>query len=102
MQVVFGVVCHKHREKAGIFFRIWVIYITFLEVHLKGSSILTPPMTDFIRRNYTIVPGELIHTIREYGSTLWLARAVSPTNTNFRLTFLLIRLQEALYEDLAV
>ena len=25
-----------------------------------------------------------------------------PTNTNFRLTFLLIRLQEALYEDLAV
>ena len=28
--------------------------------------------------------------IREYGSTLYvgLARAVSPTNTNFRLTFL--------------
>ena len=25
-----------------------------------------------------------------------------PTNTNFRLTFLLTRLQEALYEDLAV
>ena len=45
------------------------------------------------------------HTyIREYGSTLYvgLARAVSPTNTNFRLTFLLTRLQEALYEDLAV
>ena len=42
--------------------------------------------------------------IREYGSTLYvgLARAVSPTNTNFRLTFLLTRLQEALYEDLAV
>ena len=31
-----------------------------------------------------------------------LARAVSPTNTNFWLTFLLTRLQEALYEDLAV
>ena len=31
-----------------------------------------------------------------------LARAVSPTNTNFRLTFLLTRLQEALYEDIAV
>ena len=46
----------------------------------------------------------LITTIREYGSTLYvgLARAVSPTNTNFRLTFLLTRLQEALYEDLAV
>ena len=27
---------------------------------------------------------------------------VSPTNTNFGLTFLLTRLQEALYEDLAV
>ena len=42
--------------------------------------------------------------IREYGSTLYvgLARAVSPTNTNFRLTFLLTKLQEALYEDLAV
>ena len=43
----------------------------------------------------------------EYGSTLYvgLARAVSPispTNTNFRLTFLLTRLQKALYEDLAV
>ena len=41
--------------------------------------------------------------IREYSSTLYvgLARDVSPTNTNFRLTFLLTRLQEALYEDLA-
>ena len=37
-------------------------------------------------------------------STLYvgLARAVSPTKTNFRLTFLLTRLQEPLYEDLAV
>ena len=45
-----------------------------------------------------------IINIREYGSTLYvgLARAVSPTNTNFRLTFLLTRLQEALYEDSAV
>ena len=42
--------------------------------------------------------------IREYGSTLYvgLACAVSPTNTNFRLTFLLTGPQEALYEDLAV
>ena len=42
--------------------------------------------------------------IRENGSTLYvgLARAVSPTNTNFRLTFSLTQLQEALYEDLAV
>ena len=42
--------------------------------------------------------------IREYGSTFYvgLARDVSPTNTNFRLTYLLTRLQVALYEDLAV
>ena len=41
--------------------------------------------------------------IREYGSTLYvgLARAVSLTSTNFRLTFLLTRLQEVLYEDIA-
>ena len=46
----------------------------------------------------------VICVIREYGSTLYvgLACAISPTNTNFRLTFLLTRLQEALYEDLAV
>ena len=43
------------------------------------------------------------NSIREYASTLYvgLARDVSPTNTNFQLTFLLTRLQEALYEDLA-
>ena len=42
--------------------------------------------------------------IRECASTLYvgLARTAPPTNTNFRLTFLLTRLQEALYEDLAV
>ena len=42
--------------------------------------------------------------IRECGSTLYvgLARTAPPTNTNFRLTFLLTRLQEALYKDLAV
>ena len=44
------------------------------------------------------------HVIRECSSTLYvgLARAVPPTNTNFRLIFLLTRLQEALYEDLPV
>ena len=42
--------------------------------------------------------------IRECGSTFYvgLARTAPPTNTNFRLTFLLTRLQEALYEDLPV
>ena len=44
------------------------------------------------------------HGIRECGSTLYvgLARAVPTTHTNFRLTFLLTRLQEVLNEDLAV
>ena len=42
--------------------------------------------------------------IRECGRTLYvgLAHTAPPTNTNFRLTFLLTRLQEALYEDLPV
>ena len=46
----------------------------------------------------------IIIIIRECGSSLYveLARTAPPTNTNFRLTFLLTRLQEALYEDLAV
>ena len=39
----------------------------------------------------TILPYRNVLYIREYGSTLYvgLARAVSPTNTKFRLTFLL-------------
>ena len=47
---------------------------------------------------------KMIIIIRECGSTLYigLARTAPPTNTNFRLTLLLTRLQEALYEDLAV
>ena len=47
---------------------------------------------------------EISRDISECGSTLYvgLARAVPPANTNFRLTFLLTRLQEALYEDLPV
>ena len=61
-------------------------------------------MRAFGPRNSAYAFWPMTDTIREYGSTLYvgLARAVSPTNTNFRLTFLLTRLQEALYEDLAV
>ena len=56
---------------------------------------------------YELAPpimGTIFLVIRECGSTLYvgLARIAPPTNTNFRLTFLLTRLQEALYEDLAV
>ena len=43
-----------------------------------------------------------IHNQRVLTLYVGLARAVSPTNTNFRLTVLLTQLQEALYEDLAV
>ena len=58
---------------------------------------------NFWRPRKTFISCDLF-IIREYGSTLYvgLARAVSPINTNFWLTFLLTRLQEALYEELAV
>ena len=70
-------------------------YISFFLLLANGFSVI---------REYGSTIREYGSTIREYGSTLYvgLARAVSPTNTNFRLTFLLTRLQEALYEDLAV
>ena len=44
------------------------------------------------------------YIIRECDSTLnvGLARSAPPTNTNFRLTLLLTRLQDALYEDLPI
>ena len=62
------------------------------------------PLSLFIIVTHSVLEHQVQYSIREYGSTLYvgLARAVSPTNTNFRLTFLLTRLQEALYEDLAV
>ena len=60
-------------------------YISFFHLLVNGFSVI-------------------IIIIRECGSTLYvgLARTVQPTNTNFRLTFLLTQLQEALFEDLAV
>ena len=68
--------------------------ITFWPHFHSGSLFLVPAKNRRFLRLF----------IREYGSTLYvgLARAVSPTHTNFRLTFLLTRLQETLYEDLAV
>ena len=52
---------------------------------------------NFWRPPKTVISSELF--IRQCGSTLYLglARVVSPTNTNIRFTFLLTRLQEALY-----
>ena len=60
------------------------------------EAIPTSPFFNLLLNNFSI--------IRECGSTLYvgLAHVVSPTYTNFRLTFLLTRLQEALYEDLPV
>ena len=54
----------------------------------KRLAIPTSPFFHLLVNGFSV--------IREYGSTLYvgLARAVSPTNTNFRLTFLLTRLQD--------
>ena len=69
--------------------------------HFSGLSFIAE--VNFWRPLKTVVSCDLF-IIRECGSTLYvgLARAVPPTNTNFRLTFLLIQLQVALYEDLPV
>ena len=62
--------------------------ISSLALVHSGSQFLalakTRPSCDFVI---------IIIIIREYGSTIYagLERAVSPTNTNFRLTFLLTR-----------
>ena len=74
---------------------------------VESSSLVSVPFREAISHPYISFFHLLVNgfsVIREYGSTLYvgLACAVSPTNTNFRLTFLLTRLQEALYEDLAV
>ena len=79
-----------------------VVYKMYI-VYVK-SDILINWINGPILLGTNVVHLSGVHCIREYGSTLYvgLARAVSPTNTNFRLAFLLTRLQEALYEDLAV
>ena len=64
----------------------------------------TVVITPHMQRERGKVIGCGVHILYQRVLTLYvgLARAVSPTNTNFRLTFLLTQLQEALYEDLAV
>ena len=74
---------------------------------VESSSLVSVIFREAISHPYISFVHLLVNgfsVIREYGSTLYvgLACAVSPTNTNFQLTFLLTRLQEALYEDLAV
>ena len=79
----------------------------FYSQRVESSSLVSVLFREAISHPYISFFHLLVNVfsvIREYGSTLYvgLARAVSPTNTNFRLTFLLTRLQEVLYEDLAV
>ena len=71
---------------------------------VESSSLVSVLFREAISLHLFSFTSKCFSVIREYGSTLYvgLARAVSPTNTNFRLTFLLTRLQEALYEDLVV
>ena len=67
---------------------------------------------NFFNRYIVIIKSRLVAgkdlcpypVIRECGSTPYvgLAHAVPSSNTNFRLTLLLTRLQEAFYEDLPV
>ena len=58
-------------------------------------------ITPHTQRERGKVIGVLV-SISESALYAGLARTAPPTNTNFRLTFLLTRLQEALYEDLDV
>ena len=72
-------------------FSLPLLYILFLKI--KMNDLARPVMgTIFLVHNNQ----------RVWLYSLWLVRAVSPTNTNFRLTFFLKRLQEALYIDLTV
>ena len=73
-----------------------------LDIGLQGVE--AHPLFPYFLEKRLAIPTSPFSFIREYGSTLYvgLARAVLPTNTNFRLSFLLTWLQEAFYEDLAV
>ena len=76
----------------GLLLLCLLLHLT-INVHIKNTS-------NEITR---VVMGTIfLIYIRECGSTLYvnLAHIAPPTNTNFRLTFLLTQLQEALYEDL--
>ena len=71
--------------------------VLYLELFLGVVALKTPiPQNHYLRDKVPFLKSGHICMyvcmyIREYGSTLYvgLARAVSPTNTNFRLTFLL-------------
>ena len=92
LHLLIQALCHTSTERhiSSLYSHLWVQ----LSV---GSAFPQPVKKDKFLLFFHII-------IRECGSTLYVgvARTAPPTNTNFRLTFLLTRLQEALYEDLAV
>ena len=71
--------------------------ITLTIYHFSGLSFVVE--VNFWLLPKTVVFCDLFIIIIEWDRTLYvgLAHAVPPTNTNFRLTFLLTRLQETLY-----
>ena len=79
----------------GLLFLFCLPLLSILFLKTKRNDLARPVMGTIL---------VVIIIIKECASTLYvgLARTAPPTNTNFRLTFLLTRLQEALYEDLAV
>ena len=92
----------KHQALIGIL----TLLLFRLQV-VESSSLVSILFREALSHHYISFFHLLVNgfsVIRECGSTLYvgLAHAVSSTKTNFRLTFLLTRLQEAFYEDLPV
>ena len=83
-----GYAIHKHSQAQNIIFQVYT--------HISGSKRWKSISATRQKREILAV---LHHQRVLY---VGLAHTAPPTNANFRLTFLLPRLQEALYEDLAV
>ena len=64
-----------------------------IDLDVSAAGVKSPLFLD--QSIFSMIPPRVV-------SVIFNQRGRSPTNTNFRLTFLLTRLQEALYEDLAV
>ena len=84
--------------------RAWKVIVVGIECNSEEGPHQKLFFQGIFRTSASKMTNCIIVDFRECGSTLYVgfARAVPPTNTNFRLSFLLTRPQEALYEDLAV
>ena len=97
-------------QKGGSTPRTLIPVWTLLLRHISSSIGVARPFTNGVEWGWENVQTlwwvelDRLHSTTRAHPPLYvgLARAVSPANTKFRLTFLLTRLQEALYEDLAV